>query len=140
MPSYFGIIWRARTRLDDSLDVLAGHGVGGLTGALLTGVFADATWGGTNGALHGNVGQLGLQALGVLATIAYSGVMSFALLRAIGLLTPLRVSGREEGIGIDVTQHGEEAYTEGEGAVLVLPDVTPTAPAAAPVLARVRSA
>ena len=75
LPSYYGIVWRARTRLDDSLDVLAGHGLGGVTGALLTGVFAEAKWGGTaDGALFGNPGQLGLQALGVAVTLAYGAV------------------------------------------------------------------
>jgi ammonium transporter, Amt family len=122
VPSYFAILWRARTRLDDSLDVLAGHGVGGITGALLTGVFSSATWGGTDGLLHGRPGQLGLQAVGVLATMAYSGVATFALLKLIGLVVPLRAVARAEGMGMDITQHGEEAYSDGEGAVLVFRD------------------
>src|SRR6185436_15233120 len=58
-PSYFALLYRARTRLDDSLDVVAAHGVGGVTGALLTGVFAQKSWNGTaDGALFGNVAQL----------------------------------------------------------------------------------
>ncbi len=122
VPSYFAIVWRARTRLDDSLDVLGAHGIGGMSGALLTGVFADARWGGTNGLLFGNPAQLGVQAIGVLATIVYASVVTFAVLKLVGLLMPLRASVRGEGVGMDITQHGEEAYTEGEGAVLVLHD------------------
>jgi Amt family ammonium transporter len=122
VPSYYGIVWRARTRLDDSLDVFAGHGLGGITGALLTGVFADARWGGTSGARFGHPSQIGLQALGVGATLAYSAVASVALLKLIGAVTPLCAAPRAQGVGMDVTQHGEEAYAEGEGAVLVFPD------------------
>jgi ammonium transporter, Amt family len=122
VPSYFAIVWRARTRLDDSLDVLGAHGIGGMSGALLTGVFADARWGGTNGLLFGNPAQLGVQAIGVLATIVYASVATFAVLKLVGLVMPLRATVRGEGVGMDITQHGEEAYTEGEGAVLVLHD------------------
>jgi Amt family ammonium transporter len=123
IPSYYAIVWRSRTRLDDSLDVLAGHGIGGITGALLTGIFAEAAWGGTNGLLFGNPKQLALQAVGVAATIAYSAVMSFVLLKAIGMVTALAADPKAQGLGMDITQHGEEAYTHGEGAVLVLADL-----------------
>jgi Amt family ammonium transporter len=122
LPSYYAILWRSRTRLDDSLDVLAGHGVGGMTGALLTGVFAEAAWGGTNGLLYGNPKQFVLQATGVGATIVYSAVVSFVLLKAIALVGKLTADARDQGLGMDITQHGEEAYTHGEGAVLVLAD------------------
>lgn len=122
VPSYFAILWRARTRLDDSLDVLGAHGIGGMTGALLTGVFAEARWGGTDGLLFGHPAQLGIQAIGVLATIAYCGAGTFAVLKLVGLVIPLRATIRAEGVGMDITQHGEEAYAEGEGAVLVLHD------------------
>ena len=120
VPSYYAIIARARSRLDDSLDVLAGHGVGGITGALLTGIFADARWGGTDGLLQGHPAQLALQAAGVLVAIGYSGVMSFVLLKLVGAVIPLRVADRGQGVGLDITQHGEEAYTHGEGALLLL--------------------
>ncbi len=122
VPSYFAILWRARTRLDDSLDVLGAHGIGGMSGALLTGVFAEAQWGGTNGLLFGHPAQLGIQAIGVLATIVYSAAGTFAVLKLVGLVIPLRATIRAEGVGMDITQHGEEAYAEGEGAVLVLHD------------------
>jgi len=132
VPSYFAIVWRARTRLDDSLDVLAGHGVGGISGALLTGVFASAVWGGTDGLLHGRPAQLGLQAIGVAATVAYSGIGTFVLLKLINVVLPLRAATQAEGVGMDITQHGEEAYSDGEGAVLVFRETLP-APALAPI-------
>jgi ammonium transporter, Amt family len=122
IPSYYAIVWRSRTRLDDSLDVLAGHGVGGISGALLTGVFAEKAWGGTDGLLHGNPAQFGVQAVGVVATIVYSAVVSFVLLKAIGAVSALAASHKAQGMGMDITQHGEEAYTHGEGAVLVMLD------------------
>jgi Amt family ammonium transporter len=121
-PSYFALLWRARTRLDDSLDVVAAHGLGGTVGALLTGVLADKAWNGTaNGLLFGNPAQLGIQALACAIALAYSGVASYALLKAIGLFVPLKVQARDEGLGLDVSQHGEEAYARDEGAILVLP-------------------
>ncbi len=135
-PSYFALLWRARTRLDDSLDVVAAHGLGGTVGALLTGVLAQKAWNGTaDGLLFGNPRQLAVQAVSVLAVMAYSGVATFGLLRLVGAFAPLRAGVREEGMGLDVTQHGEEAYARGEGAILVLHEAGPPAlsvPAAAP--------
>jgi len=142
VPSYFGILWRSRTRLDDSLDVVAAHGVGGVVGALLTGVVARAAWGGTAGALEGNVALLGRQAIAVLATLAYSGAASFVLLRLVGAFAPLRLEAHAQGRGLDIELHGEEAYGSGEGAILVLHEQASTTPAAAsaaaPVLAGAR--
>ena len=121
LPSYFGLVLRARTGLDDSLDVVAAHGIGGTVGALLTGVLASKTWNGTvDGLIHGNPGQLGIQAVAVLAAIAYSAVASYALLKLVGLVMPLKVAKKEEGLGLDVSQHGEEAYADDDGAILVL--------------------
>jgi Amt family ammonium transporter len=126
VPSYFGLVWRARTRLDDALDVAAAHGLGGAVGALLTGVFAQKSWNGTtDGLLFGNPRQLLLQLVAVLAALAYSAAATWVLLKLVALVVPLRVSAREEGLGLDVSQHGEEAYSHTEGAILVLPDVTP---------------
>jgi ammonium transporter, Amt family len=126
-PSYFVIVLRSRTRLDDSLDVFAGHGIGGLTGALLTGVFAQKVWNsaGNDGLLAGNPAQLATQALGVASSIVYAAVATFVLLKLIGMVTALRSAPRSEGLGMDITQHGEEAYTNGEGSILVMPEVTP---------------
>ncbi|PYR89155.1 MAG: ammonia channel protein [Acidobacteria bacterium] len=120
LPSYAGLLIRARTSLDDSLDVVAAHGVGGTVGALLTGVLAQKALNGVaDGALFGNPSQLLVQALAVLATIVYSGALSFVLLKAIGLVTPLRAGANEESAGLDVTQHGEEAYVHAGGSTEV---------------------
>jgi Amt family ammonium transporter len=118
VPSYFALIWRAGTQLDDSLDVVAAHGLGGTVGALLTGVFAQQSLNGipnANGLLFGNPGQLGIQAIAVAAAIAYSGVMSFVLLKLVGAIMPLRADAHEETAGLDQNQHGEEAYIHGGG-------------------------
>jgi Amt family ammonium transporter len=120
VPSYYALLYRPRTRLDDSLDVVSAHGVGGVTGALLTGVFAQKAWSGAaDGALFGNFRLLGIQAAAVLATIAYSMAATFVLLKVIALVSPVRASARDEGMGLDLTQHGEEAYTDWDGAVLI---------------------
>lgn len=122
VPSYFALILRARTKLDDSLDVVAAHGVGGATGALLTGVFADAAWsGGASGLMSGNAGQILTQLYSVAAVLAYSGAATFVILKLIAVVMPLRSTGRTEGVGLDVTDHGEEAYTAGDGAILIPP-------------------
>jgi Amt family ammonium transporter len=135
-PSYYFLVYRARTRLDDSLDVVAAHGLGGTVGALLTGVLASRSWNGTaDGLLHGNPAQLGIQALGVLAAIVYSGGVSFLLLKAIDIVAPLKANRKEEGLGLDVSQHGEEAYADDEGAILILQPEAADAPADLPALA-----
>ncbi|HJR60444.1 MAG TPA: ammonium transporter [Vicinamibacterales bacterium] len=122
IPSYFGVLWRARTRLDDSLDVVAAHGLGGIVGALLTGVLAQRSWGSpVDGLLFGNPSQLMIQAVAVVVVIAFAAAGTAAILFSLGMIAPIRVAVAEEGIGLDVTQHGEEAYARGEGAVLVLP-------------------
>ena len=121
--SYYALLYRARTRVDDSLDVVAAHGVGGIVGALLTGVLADRAWNSTaDGALFGNPSQLGVQALAITATVVYCAVVTFVILKVILLVAGVRATSREEGIGLDVTQHGEEAYSRGEGAILVQPE------------------
>jgi ammonium transporter, Amt family len=127
VPSYFALLWRARTRLDDSLDVVAAHGVGGTVGALLTGVLAQKSWNGVgDGLLFGNPRQLAVQAAGVLATIAFSAAGTFVIVKLLLLVGPVRASARDEGLGLDVTQHGEEAYSRGEGAILVLSEAGST--------------
>jgi ammonium transporter, Amt family len=115
-PSYFGLIVRAKTSLGDSLDVVAAHGLGGTVGALLTGVFATKALNGVaDGLLYGNPKQLGIQALAVVAAMIYSGVVSFILLKLVGAVVPLRVEADDEVFGLDVTQHGEEAYLHADG-------------------------
>ena len=124
LPSYFAIALRSRTRIDDSLDVFAGHGIGGITGALLTGVLAQKVWNpaGNDGLLYGNPGQLEVQALGAVGSAVYAAAMTFAILKALSLVTSLRAMPRIEGVGMDVSQHGEEAYASGEGSILVHPE------------------
>ena len=108
VPSYFGLLWRATTQLDDSLDVVAAHGIGGTVGALLTGVFAQKALNGTaDGLLFGNPAQLGIQAVAVGAAILYSGVASFVLLKIVGAIFPLRATSSEETVGLDLSAHGE---------------------------------
>ena len=123
LPSYAVIVLRPRTRVDETLDVLAAHGIAGLVGILFIGFFAQESWNGVaDGLLYGNAEQLGWQALAVLATPAYAFGATWVLLRLIGLATPLRGAEREEAVGMDVIHHGEEAYASGEGAILVAPE------------------
>jgi Amt family ammonium transporter len=136
-PSYFALQWRTRTRLDDSLDVVAAHGLGGTVGALLTGILAQKAWSGAaDGLLFGNPRQLAVQALAVAAAMAFSALGTFGLLKLIGAFMPLRAASRHEGLGLDVSEHGEEAYTHGEGAILVLPreETPPAQPVSVPQL------
>ena len=117
VPSYIALIIRAKTSLDDSLDVVAAHGVGGTVGALLTGVFAEKSINGVfDGLIAGNPGQVGIQAAAVVTAIVYSGVVSFILLKVINIVIPIRADASDESTGLDLTQHGEEAYLhEGGG-------------------------
>jgi Amt family ammonium transporter len=135
IPSYFVIQIRAKTSFDDSLDVLAAHGVGGTVGALLTGVFADKSINTlADGLLYGNPGQLLIQATAVLAAIVYSGVASFILLKLIGLVIPLTATTAEQVEGIDISAHGEEAYMQASGAAMVESSISsPAQPALKPV-------
>jgi len=126
LPSYAIIVLRARTRVDETLDVLAAHGVAGLTGILFIGFFAQTRWNGvSDGLLYGDAAQLGWQALAALVTPLYAFAMTFAILKLISLVMPLRATAREEALGMDIVQHGEEAYVTGEGAILVRGDVRP---------------
>lgn len=124
LPCYFGIQWRSKTRLDDSLDVFAAHGLGGITGALLTGVFAQKALNsaGGDGLLFGNPMQFVIQLIAILVAIVFSVVMTFLILKLVSFITPLRATSKEEGLGMDIPLHGEEAYTDGEGAILMLDD------------------
>jgi Amt family ammonium transporter len=131
LPSYAFIQWRPRTRLDETLDVLAAHGLAGFTGILFIGFFAQLSWSGaSNGLLFGHAGQLGWQALAALTGPAYAFVGTFVILKAVGLVMPLRATPRQEALGMDIVQHGEEAYTAGEGAILVTPEAGVEVPVA----------
>jgi ammonium transporter, Amt family len=124
LPCYAMIMWRPRTRVDETLDVLAAHGLAGFTGILFIGLVAQAGWNGDlgNGLFYGDAGQLWSQAVAAIATPAYAFIATFILLKLVGAVMPLRASEHDEAIGMDVVLHGEEAYVTGEGAILVLPD------------------
>ncbi len=105
--------WRAsRTKLDDSLDVFACHGVSGVWGALATGLFANTAINsaGANGLFFGNPGQLWTQFVAVVVVAAFSFVGSYVLLKLMGLVMKIRVSADDEDRGLDESQHGEAAY------------------------------
>jgi len=110
--SYAAIQLRAKTSIDDSLDVFACHGTAGIVGALLTGVFATTSVNpaGADGLLYGNASQLGAQVVAVLATLAFCGAMSFGILKLVALITPLRVPMSAELGGVDLSEHGESAH------------------------------
>ena len=100
-------------KIDDSLDVFPVHGVGGLLGTLLTGVFSATALGGLG--LDEGVGmasQLGVQAIGALATLAWCGIATFVLLKLVSLIVPLRVAEDEETEGLDLVLHEERAYNQ----------------------------
>ncbi|MHB1574723.1 MAG: ammonium transporter [Acidithiobacillus ferrooxidans] len=99
-----------RLGYDDSLDAFGVHAIGGIIGALLTGVFAVKAIGGTAGMLEGNTEQLLIQATGVGVTIVYDAVVSFIILKVIDWTLGLRVIGEQEREGLDITQHGEQVY------------------------------
>jgi Amt family ammonium transporter len=115
---YFACTWlKQKLRYDDSLDVFGVHGVGGLTGTLLAGVFATAAVSaapdtpGISGLLEGNPHQLVLQLYGIGVTLLWSGVATFVLLKVIQFFLPLRVTNDQEQQGLDITQHGESIHT-----------------------------
>ena len=93
-----------------SLDAWAIHGVGGLWGALATGIFATQAVGGYSGLLYGNVNQFIAQIIGAGAAILYSFVLAFLLAKFVDMTVGLRVTEEEEYVGLDLSQHGERAY------------------------------
>ena len=109
---WFVQLIKFRFKIDDSLDVFAVHGVGGILGILLTGVFAAASFGGLGLPEGVTIShQVGVQALGVIITLAWSGIVSLVLLWIIRAVVGLRVSGDEEIEGLDLTTHGERSHT-----------------------------
>jgi Amt family ammonium transporter len=123
LPSYAVIVWRPRTRVDETLDVLAAHGIAGMTGILFIGFVAQIGWNDvSDGLLYGGAELLGDQALAALVAPVYAFGATYILLRILGSLMPLRATDRDEAVGMDIVQHGEEAYVTGEGAILVSPE------------------
>ena len=109
---YAAVLIRPKIGLDDSLDVFAVHGIGGIWGAIATGIFTVSVFAGVKGLVEGSVEQLGIQIVGVAATIAYSFIVSLVILKVLDLIPGLglRVSDRDEDSGLDVASHGERAY------------------------------
>jgi ammonium transporter, Amt family len=109
---FFAVSLRAKLKFDDSLDTFPIHGLGGTVGALLTGIFATKQVNefGNDGLLFGNPGLLLTQFIGVAATYVFAAIGTFIILKLIGLVMPLRVKPEVEQQGLDVPQHGEEAY------------------------------
>src|SRR5438874_4629493 len=109
---YTAIQLTKRLKVDDALDVFGVHGVGGAWGALATGIFATVAInsGAKDGLAYGNPGQLGIQAIAVAASILYSAVMTFVILKLIDVFVGLRVPESEEVLGLDASQHREAAY------------------------------
>ena len=101
---------KRKFHVDDSLDVFPVHGVGGIIGTLLTGVFAASSLGGLGLGDVSMATQVRIQAIGVLATIVWSGVLSYVLLKLIDAVIGLRVSEEQETQGLDITQHEESGY------------------------------
>jgi Amt family ammonium transporter len=106
---------KPRLKYDDSLDAFGVHGVGGFVGAILTGVFATKIiTGDTEGALYGNFHQLWIQIVVNVAAVVFSAVMTFVLFKIVDRFIGLRVTEGEESNGLDISQHGEIAYHDGE--------------------------
>jgi len=112
--SNLAVMWKSKTSLDDTLDVFPCHGVGGIVGMLLTGVFATKTVNaaGADGLFYGNPGFFLTQLEGVLIVAAYSFIVSFLIFKLINLIQPIRVSLEEEEEGLDASQHNEK-YSQG---------------------------
>ena len=119
--SNYAIHLRNKTRIDDALDVFACHGVAGILGALLTGVFATTTVnpGGANGLLYGNPHLLLIQLLAVACTMAVAAPLTAALLHGLGAIGSIRVQLADEVAGVDLSEHGEHAYDDGDSAPLM---------------------
>ncbi len=111
--------WKSKSVLDDTLDVFPCHGVGGIVGMLLTGVFASTAInsGGSDGWLYGNFSLFLHQTLGMLLVVGYSFCMGWAIFKLVNLIYPIRVSEKDEDLGLDISQHDETYHEE---------DATPT--------------
>jgi Amt family ammonium transporter len=110
--SYYAVKFRQQRKLDESLDVWACHGMGGTWGALATGLFATTTINsaGFDGLFYGNPVQLGLQLIGVLAGAGYAFIVTFVIAKVLDAIFGLSVSEQEEQVGLDISEHGEQAY------------------------------
>jgi Amt family ammonium transporter len=107
---YAATLLRERLRIDDALDVFAVHGVGGMFGAVATGVLAVAAIGGVSGAFEGNVGQVFVQLAAVGAVAAFAAGGTFVIVKFVEFVLGLRVEPHAEEVGLDLALHGEAAY------------------------------
>ena len=109
---YIAVYLRTRVQVDDALEVFAIHGVGGIWGAIATGIFAVAAIGGTAGLIDGNAGQLVTQVIAIVATMVYSFVVTLVILKVLDLIPGLgiRVPNDAEDTGLDLSAHGERAF------------------------------
>ena len=112
---YAGVLAKEHFQYDDTLDVFGVHGVGGVTGTVLLGVFASLAWNadGANGLLAGSPAFLGKQALAAGVAVVYSVVMTYTIVKLVEMTMGIRVSREVEGEGLDISLHGEAAYTDG---------------------------
>ncbi|MCE9537586.1 MAG: ammonia channel protein, partial [Nitrospirae bacterium] len=110
---YLAVLWKSKLGYDDALDVVGIHGVGGVWGALATGLFASKAINaaGGDGLFYGNPAQLGIQALAVLISVVFVFVGTYAILKLVDGLIGLRVSEEDERKGLDLSQHDERAYS-----------------------------
>ncbi|HID42546.1 MAG TPA: ammonium transporter [Archaeoglobaceae archaeon] len=108
---YRAMLFRVKKGLDESLDAWAIHGIGGAWGAIATGIFANEVIGGYSGLIYGNIDQFIAQVIGAGAAIVYAFVVTIILAKIVDAIVGLRVSEEEEYVGLDISQHGEVAYT-----------------------------
>lgn len=112
---YFAVsVLKRKFGYDDALDAFGCHGIGGMWGALATGIFATKSINpaGADGLLYGNPAQLGIQAIAVAVTIAFAVAATFIILKVVGVFVKLRATADEEETGLDLSMHGEEAYPD----------------------------
>lgn len=107
---FFISVIKHRLGLDDALDAFGCHGVGGIFGGLMTGIFADPAVGGRSGLLYGGVDLFLAQAESIVFTILFAGILSFVIITLIKWVMPIRVSQQEEAVGMDRIEHDETAY------------------------------
>ncbi|HPT38226.1 MAG TPA: ammonium transporter, partial [Methanothrix sp.] len=107
---YFALLFRVGRGLDESCDAWAVHGMGGLWGAIATGIFATSSVNSFTGLIYGNVHQFTVQIMAACASVVYAFVMTYILARIVDSVMGLRVTEEEEYVGLDISQHGEKAY------------------------------
>ncbi|AFD01124.1 ammonium transporter [Methanocella conradii HZ254] len=111
MVCYYSMLFRIKKGLDESCDCWSIHGMGGVWGALATGIFATTAVNGYSGLLYGNPSQFIYQAIAVCASIAYAFVVTFVLVKILDSTIGMTVKEEEEYVGLDISQHGERAYS-----------------------------